>query len=181
MVVPEHLKGESHLVLQYGTDLHIPIPDLIVDDYGVSATLSFARTPHRTVVPWSAVYVVVSDEGRGVLYDEDVPRDVAVIAGETDGEDGPRRELEVNGGGAGAGAGSYSPSVQGDRGPGPGAAALAEALAAGHPARRPPARALQAVPLGAAQTHADSFNVLNGAAGGLPPRRRRRPQLRLVK
>lgn len=78
VVVPAHLKGEGHLVLQYGRNLPIPIPDLQIDDIGVSATLSFARTPHRTVVPWSAVYVIASEDGRGVLYNEDVPRDISV-------------------------------------------------------------------------------------------------------
>ena len=67
-------------MLQYGHDLPIPIPDLEVDDYGVRATLSFSRAAHRTVVPWSAVYVVACDDGRGVLYSEDVPPDVTVIA-----------------------------------------------------------------------------------------------------
>jgi stringent starvation protein B len=80
VVVPQQLHGEPHLVLQYGHDLPIPIPDLEVDDYGVRATLSFSRTAHRTVVPWSAVYVVACDDGRGVLYSEDVPPDVTVIA-----------------------------------------------------------------------------------------------------
>jgi hypothetical protein len=80
VVVPQPLRGEPHLVLQYGHDLPIPIPDLEVDDYGVRATLSFSRAAHRTVVPWSAVYVVACDDGRGVLYSEDVPPDVTVIA-----------------------------------------------------------------------------------------------------
>ncbi len=80
VVVPPQLHGEPHLVLQYGHDLPIPIPDLEVDEYGVRATLSFSRTAHRTVVPWSAVYVVACDDGRGVLYTEDVPPDVTVIA-----------------------------------------------------------------------------------------------------
>ena len=80
VIVPEQLRGEPHLVLQYGHDLPIPIPDLEVDEYGVHATLSFSRAAHRTVVPWSAVYVVACDDGRGVLYSEDVPPDVTVIA-----------------------------------------------------------------------------------------------------
>src|ERR1041384_3892865 len=80
VAVPVHLKGEGHLVLQYGHNLPIPIPDLQVDENGVTATLSFARSPHRTVVPWSAVYVIASEDGRGVLYNEDVPRDVSVVA-----------------------------------------------------------------------------------------------------
>jgi stringent starvation protein B len=80
VIVPAHLRNEAHLVLQYGHDLPIAIPDLEVDDYGVRATLSFARTPQLTVVPWSAVYVVACDDGRGVLYNEEVPEDVSIVA-----------------------------------------------------------------------------------------------------
>src|SRR5215475_1611846 len=80
VIVPAHLRGEAHLVLQYGHDLLIPIPDLEVDDYGVRATLSFSRTPHLTVVPWSAVYVIACEDGRVILYHEDVPDDVSIVA-----------------------------------------------------------------------------------------------------
>jgi stringent starvation protein B len=80
VIVPAHLRSEAHLVLQYGHDLPIAIPDLEVDDYGVRATLSFSRTPQLTVVPWSAVYVVACDDGRGVLYHEEVPEDVSIVA-----------------------------------------------------------------------------------------------------
>jgi stringent starvation protein B len=98
VVVPEQLHGEPHLVLQYGHDLPIPIPDLEVDEYGVRATLSFSRAAHRTVVPWSAVYVVACDDGRGVLYSEDVPPDVTVIAARTTSDAAPpdlETELEA--------------------------------------------------------------------------------------
>jgi len=94
VVVPETLRGEPHLVLQYGHDLPIPIPDLEIDDYGVRATLSFSRTAHRTVVPWSAVYVVACDDGRGILYSEDVPQDVAVIAARS-ASDAPPPEIDA--------------------------------------------------------------------------------------
>jgi stringent starvation protein B len=80
VIVPEGFRGDAHLVLQYGHDLPIPIPDLDVDDYGVRATLSFSRMPQLTMIPWSAVYAVVSTDGRGVLYEEDVPGDVSVMA-----------------------------------------------------------------------------------------------------
>jgi hypothetical protein len=56
----------------------IPITDLEVTDAGVSATLSFSRVPHRTYVPWSAVYAVTCTNGCGVLYREDIPADVAL-------------------------------------------------------------------------------------------------------
>jgi hypothetical protein len=44
----------------------------------VSATLSFSRIPHRTYVPWSAVYAVTCTNGCGVLYRDDIPADVAL-------------------------------------------------------------------------------------------------------
>ena len=80
VIVPPHLRAEPHLVLQYGHDLPIPIPDLEVDEHGVHATLSFSKNPQRTFVPWSSVYVVTCNDGRGVLYHEDVPEDVSIIA-----------------------------------------------------------------------------------------------------
>ena len=45
VIVPTSFRREAHLVLQYGHDLPIPIPDLEVDEYGVRATLSFSRPP----------------------------------------------------------------------------------------------------------------------------------------
>jgi stringent starvation protein B len=93
VIVPAHLRGEAHLVLQYGHDLPISIPDLEVDDYGVRATLSFSRTPQLTVVPWSAVYVVACDDGRGVLYQEDVPEDVSIVAARPPTDRAPGAEL----------------------------------------------------------------------------------------
>lgn len=148
VVVPDSLRREPHLVLQYGHDLPIPIPDLEIDDYGVRATLSFSRTAHRTVVPWSAVYVVACDDGRGILYSEDVPQDVAVIAARS-ASDAPPPEL--------------------------GAEAEAEAEIeaeemAAMPAPRP--SLLRSVPADAAP----DYTAPMAAA-----RRRRRPQLRLVK
>lgn len=86
VVVPDAFRQEAHLMLQYGYDLAIPIPDLEVDEYGVRATLSFSRTPHLTVIPWTAVYAIASVDGRGVLYPEDVPGDVSVMAGAEPGE-----------------------------------------------------------------------------------------------
>jgi stringent starvation protein B len=155
VVVPANLKREAHLVLQYGHDLPIPIPDLEVDDYGVRATLSFSRTAHVTVVPWSAVYVVACDDGRGVLYTEDVPSDVAVISarpkapGDALGDAIPETDAELP---------------------------AEEALMMPAPAR---SARLRSIP-------ADAVPVAAEAGGGMAmaepmARRRRRPQLRLVK
>ena len=148
VVVPDSLRREPHLVLQYGHDLPIPIPDLEIDDYGVRATLSFSRTAHRTVVPWSAVYVVACDDGRGILYSEDVPQDVAVIAARS-ASDAPPPEIGAE--------------VEAE------AEIEAEEMAA-MPAPRP--SLLRSVPADAAP----DYTAPLAAA-----RRRRRPQLRLVK
>lgn len=78
VVVPAPFTSQAHLVLQYGRNMPIAITDLEVTDAGVSATLSFSRIPHRTYVPWSAVYAVTCTNGCGVLYSEDIPADVAV-------------------------------------------------------------------------------------------------------
>jgi stringent starvation protein B len=86
VIVPAHLHGEAHLVLQYGHDLPIPILDFEVDEYGVRATLSFSKTPHLTVVPWSAVYVVACVDERWVLYHEDVPDDVSIVTSRVPGD-----------------------------------------------------------------------------------------------
>ncbi len=144
VVVPQQLRGEPHLVLQYGHDLPIPIPDLEVDEYGVRATLSFSRAAHRTVVPWSAVYVVACDDGRGVLYSEDVPPDVTVIAARAT-SDAPPPDLEAE---------------------------MVEAEEMAMPVARQ--SLLRSVPADAAAAAAE-FDAPMAA------RRRRRPQLRLVK
>lgn len=78
MVVPAPFSSHAHLVLQYGRNMPIPVADLEVTDAGVSATLSFSRIPHRTYVPWSAVYAVTCTNGCGVLYRDDIPADVAL-------------------------------------------------------------------------------------------------------
>jgi stringent starvation protein B len=146
VIVPAHLRGEAHLVLQYGHDLPIPIPDLEIDDYGVRATLSFSKTPHLTVVPWSAVYVVACDDGRGVLYHEDVPEDVSIIATRasadralSDGDLTHEEYLEAGGGRhAAARARRLLRSVPAD--PAAAAAPLPEQLVAARRRRKPQLR-----------------------------------------
>ena len=140
VIVPDAFRGEAHLVLQYGHDLPILIPDLEVDEYGVRATLSFSRAPQLTVVPWSAVYAVACVDGRGVLYQEDVPEDVSVIA--TEATEAPPEEM---------------------------AAEMAGEMAQG--AMRRAARPLRSIP-----AHPDAE-----LSEPLAVRRRKRPQLRLVK
>ncbi len=56
--VPPHLRRSAELVLEYGYDMPVPIPDLHVGEAGIAATLSFNRQPVPTFVPWSAVLTV---------------------------------------------------------------------------------------------------------------------------
>jgi stringent starvation protein B len=87
--VPVHLAGEAKLVLRFGHSLTPPIHDLSVDETGLSGTLTFNGVSHHCVLPWTAVYAVVSEpDHQGMVWPEDVPEDVlAEMAGE--GELGP--------------------------------------------------------------------------------------------
>jgi hypothetical protein len=75
--VPPWLRHQAQLVLQVGFDMPIPIPDLRVDDEGVFGTLSFSRNPFTCSVPWHAVFALVGDEGRGMVWPESMPPEIA--------------------------------------------------------------------------------------------------------
>jgi stringent starvation protein B len=80
VVVPPQFKRQAQLVLQIGLNLVIPIKDLLVDDDGISGTLSFNRSPFWCSLPWPAVYALVGEDGRGMVWPEDVPPELAVEA-----------------------------------------------------------------------------------------------------
>jgi stringent starvation protein B len=75
--VPEWFKRQPQLVLQIGLNMPKPIPDLNVDDEGISCTLSFSNSPHYCFLPWAAVYALIGASGRGMVWPEDVPKEVA--------------------------------------------------------------------------------------------------------
>ncbi|MDH5670595.1 MAG: ClpXP protease specificity-enhancing factor SspB [Myxococcales bacterium] len=75
--VPEWLKAQPQVVLQIGLDMLVPIPDLRVDEAGVFGTLSFNRTPFTCLVPWDAVFAVVGDDGRGMVWPASMPPEIA--------------------------------------------------------------------------------------------------------
>jgi stringent starvation protein B len=78
VVVPPGFKKQPQLVLQVGLNMPVPIRDLHLDDEGMTCTLSFNRTPFFCVVPWTSVYAIVGcDDGRGMIWPEDVPPEVA--------------------------------------------------------------------------------------------------------
>jgi stringent starvation protein B len=78
VVVPPGFKKQPQLVLQVGLNMPVPIRDLHLDDEGMTCTLSFNRTPFFCVIPWVSVYAIVGcDDGRGMIWPEDVPPEVA--------------------------------------------------------------------------------------------------------
>jgi hypothetical protein len=76
VVLPARLLGDGHVRLDYGYGLRPPIPDLLVDDDGIRATLSFNRAPFATFVPWSAVYLIADFDGNGAVWQDDIPPDL---------------------------------------------------------------------------------------------------------
>jgi hypothetical protein len=76
VVVPRGFMGQSQLILQVGRRMAIPIPDLTVDDEGISCTLSFNRSPFWCRIPWSAIYALIGEDGRGGVWPEDVPPEI---------------------------------------------------------------------------------------------------------
>ena len=78
--LPEFLRQEPRLVLQYGYNMPVPIHDLVIDDEGIKATLSFRRVSHATLIPWSAVFAITDGDHRGFLWDADLPADLNLEA-----------------------------------------------------------------------------------------------------
>src|SRR5258708_2028105 len=77
VVVPPWFKKQPQLVLQIGLNMPMPIPDLRLDDDVMSCTLSFNRAPFFCVVPWASVFAMVGEDGRGMVWPDDVPAEVA--------------------------------------------------------------------------------------------------------
>ncbi|MGK4001021.1 ClpXP protease specificity-enhancing factor SspB [Sorangium sp. So ce1036] len=73
--VPKWFTGQPQLILQVGLNMAIPIPDLRVDDEGISCTLSFNRVPFWCRLPWHAIWALVSEDQRGMVWPEDIPAD----------------------------------------------------------------------------------------------------------
>ena len=77
VVVPAWFKKQPQLILQVGLNMPVPIPDLRLDDEGLSCTLSFSRAAFYCVVPWASVFAMVGEDGRYMVWPEDIPAEVA--------------------------------------------------------------------------------------------------------
>lgn len=74
--IPAFLRLQDQVVLQFGLDMPVPIPDLNWDDYCVSGTLSFKGVPYFCEVPWTDVYALVGEDTKGMVFQEDMPQSV---------------------------------------------------------------------------------------------------------
>ncbi|MBN2193070.1 MAG: hypothetical protein JW751_09665 [Polyangiaceae bacterium] len=83
VVVPPWFAKQPQLVLQVGLNMAVPIRDLNVDDECVSCSLSFNRSPFFCWIPWTSVYALVGEDGRGMVWPDDVPPEVAAQTGAT--------------------------------------------------------------------------------------------------
>lgn len=77
VVVPAWFKQQPQLVLQVGMNMPVPIPDLYFDDEKMSCTLSFNRSPFFCIIPWDAVFAMRGDDGRGMVWPDSLPPEVA--------------------------------------------------------------------------------------------------------
>jgi stringent starvation protein B len=78
VVVPPQFRKEPRLILKIGLNMPVPIPDLRVDEESLSCTLSFNRSPFFCVLPWASVFAIVGEDGRGMVWPDDVPQELAV-------------------------------------------------------------------------------------------------------
>jgi len=100
--VPLWFKKQPQLVLQVGLNMAVPIPDLHVDDEGLSCTLSFNRAPFFCLIPWPAVFALVGENGQAMVWAEDVPAEVAAQAQAQRAPEKPRTHLRSVGEGESA-------------------------------------------------------------------------------
>lgn len=91
VMVPTWFRKQPQLVLQVGLNMAVPIVDLDVGEEALSCTLSFNRAPHYCFIPWDAVYALVDPDGRGMVWPDSVPPEVARASGSGRGGGASRR------------------------------------------------------------------------------------------
>lgn len=74
--VPSQFQKQAQLILQVGYRMPVPIPDLEVDENGIHCTLSFGGRAQFCRMPWSAVFALVGENRRALVWPQDVPPEV---------------------------------------------------------------------------------------------------------
>ncbi len=77
VLVPTRLRLQAQVVLQVGLDMPVPIPDLRIDEEGVYGTLSFKGVPFTCFIPWGAVFALVGDDAKGMVWPAEMPAEIA--------------------------------------------------------------------------------------------------------
>lgn len=77
VLVPARLRHQAQVVLQVGLDMPVPIPDLRVDEEGIFGTLSFKGIPFSCFVPWGAVFALVGEDAKGMVWSREMPEEIA--------------------------------------------------------------------------------------------------------
>lgn len=75
--VPDQFRSQARLSLYVGLATPIPITDITVNDTSMAATLSFGSGMFYCVVPWDAVFALIGDDDRGVVWEECIPKEAA--------------------------------------------------------------------------------------------------------
>jgi stringent starvation protein B len=91
--VPPWFKKQPQLVLQVGLNMAVRIPDLDVGDDAVSCTLSFNRSPVFCYMPWTSVFALVADDGKGMIWPNDIPKEVAAQQAQQAEKDQARAQI----------------------------------------------------------------------------------------
>lgn len=72
VVLPPHLMEFEQVVLNLGHQMAVPIPDLNLDEDGITATLSFDRSPFTVKLPWESVFGISIGE-KGAVWVASMP------------------------------------------------------------------------------------------------------------
>lgn len=92
--MPARLRTQAQVVLQVGLDMPVPIPDLRVDEEGIFGTLSFRGIPFTCFVPWGAIFALVGEDAKGMVWSKEMPNEVAsALVRESRRESGAKAEL----------------------------------------------------------------------------------------
>ncbi len=87
--LPEKLFSSDSCILQIGLNMAIPIPDLVDDTFGIYCTLSFKGVPHTCSIPWESIYAIIGEDGKGKVWQEDMP---ASVKAEFQAKTAPKKE-----------------------------------------------------------------------------------------
>lgn len=97
VVLPTSFANQHSVTLHIGYSMPKPIPDLVVDEFGIAGTLSFGGSPSWCFVPWHALYLaVVLGEPAGMVWGVSVPPEVSGDPpAPPDGPGGGKKEPEI--------------------------------------------------------------------------------------